>query len=284
MTVDELECPAAVESLKSQGFLLVRISEELRNQLDRTFIAGGDFFRGTLDSKSVNRLPRDAGYRPFGVEYSSSPDRPDKMESFTVGSRSYEDVKILPAGSARKLGEEMCWISEALEGIAERLMTALRRWYQQGDKTDHGKGSFHQWSILQMNYARPVEVDEQYINDLHEDGCLFTVASIPSPGLEIKTGNRSFAPLTTAHDELLIMPGEILWLLSGGDIAPCYHRVRSVPYLVDRMSLLMFADIDPRLCLAWIHSEVNQQMDIGAKVLKNSARFGLEEWPTEGPP
>lgn len=268
--------PSAIESLMDKGFNLVHIQSGLRDQLDRALTAGGNFFRGDDTSKLQLRLPNDTGYRPYGVEYSLSPERPDKMESFTVRYGTNRECAKMPSGQVRDLCTAMCELKESMDQIAVAIFAALQTRYQQeaDDCADH----IARRSILQMNYSRPSQTTDHYINEVHEDGSLFTLAAVTSPGLELRTEDGSFEPITTAHDQLLIMPGEILWLLTGGQIRPCYHRVRTIPYLADRLSLLMFADIEPRTCRAWVDSEINAGVDIGKRVLTNSTRYGLAEW------
>jgi isopenicillin N synthase-like dioxygenase len=82
-------------------------------------------------------------------------------------------------------------------------------------------------------------------------------------------------------DELLLMSGEILSLLSGGKIPPTYHRVRPIAKNTERLSLLFFGDIDPALCKPWIVNDTNANIDIGDRVLNNSTRFGLAKWDPE---
>jgi hypothetical protein len=60
-----------------------------------------------------------------------------------------------------------------------------------------------------------------------------------------------------------------------------YHRVKAIEYLSERMSLLLFADIDPRECGPWVENELNAGIDIGGRVLSNSERFGLRPWVLE---
>jgi hypothetical protein len=60
-----------------------------------------------------------------------------------------------------------------------------------------------------------------------------------------------------------------------------FHRVRPESSCAERIALLFFADINPRLCEPWVRNEINQDVDIGALVLKNPKRFGLDEWKLE---
>ncbi len=107
-----------------------------------------------------------------------------------------------------------------------------------------------------------------------------TVMTVTGPGLELKAPDDLFVPMQPKR-ELLFMSGEILNLLSGGHIPTIYHRVRSVPVLQQRMSLLFFADMSPTLCEPWISNETNAGINISERVLQNSTRYGLTEWKFE---
>ena len=179
--------------------------------------------------------------------------------------------------SSTELTQQMLQTLAFTERIAEQALRSLLHAYGK-TAAMHVDGIFKQWSILQLNFSRPCELQENRINDLHEDGCFLTVGAMPSAGLELKQAHESYAPVTTAHNQVVVMAGEILSLMSGGQIQPCFHRVRTVPYLVERMSLLMFADIPPKLCKPWVQTPANDQVDIGSRVLTNSTRFGLQEW------
>jgi isopenicillin N synthase-like dioxygenase len=141
-------------------------------------------------------------------------------------------------------------------------------------------GSFRNWSMLQLNYSRPSSTEAEFINEVHEDGCLMTVMTVTGPGLELKVSDGSFLPMQPTG-EFLFMSGEILSLLSGDCIPAIYHRVRTAPTLGERMSLLFFADINPDLCTPWISNEANANIDIGRRVLENSTRYGLTKWKSE---
>jgi isopenicillin N synthase-like dioxygenase len=72
---------------------------------------------------------------------------------------------------------------------------------------------------------------------------------------------------------MLIMPGKLAELLTGGQIKPMYHRVRAVN-ACPRLSVLFFADIDPDRCEPWV-GEGADAMACRAHVLTNAARFGM---------
>jgi isopenicillin N synthase-like dioxygenase len=277
MTIEELAAPSAMHSLTSDGFLMVSIPDGIRTAIDSTFRRGAAFFRQTVEAKMTTSLAGDLGFRAYGVEYSSSPERPDQMESFTISRRCADRLRQLPNMSGRVLSSDMAHTLEFFASVATSLIRSLAHFFGQ-DSDGLLSSAVVDWSILQLNYSRPSRAHGEYINEVHEDGCLLTVASVTGHGLEIQHNRGVFVPVTPAHDQLLIFPGEILYLLSAGLIKPCYHRVNALDYLPERMSLLLFADVDPNLCEPWVTGDVNRGVNIGERVLKNSLRFGLNEW------
>jgi len=279
MTIEELATPSAMHSLISDGILFVSIPDGTRTAIDSTFRQGAAFFRQTVEAKMTTSLSSDLGFRAYGVEYSSSPERPDQMESFTISRRGADRLRQLPNMSGRALSSDMAHTLELFASIATSLIRSLAQFFGQ-DSDGLLSSSLADWSILQLNYSRPSQAHGDYINEAHEDGCLLTIASVTGHGLEIQRTCGLFAPITPAHDQVLILPGEILYLLSAGLIKPCYHRVNALNYLPERMSLLLFADVDPNLSKPWVTGDVNQRVNIGERILKNSLRFGLKEWAT----
>jgi|GEM_PF-2928903 len=280
MTIEELAAPSAMHSLTTDGFLLVSIPDGTRKAIDSTFRRGAEFFRQTVEAKMTTSLAGDLGYRAYGVEYSSSPERPDQMESFTINRGCADRLRQLPNIGGRDLSSDMAHTLELFASVATSLTRSLAHFFGQ-DTDGLLSNSLMDWSILQLNFSRPSRAQGEYINEVHEDGSLLTVASVTGHGLEIQRNSGLFAPVTPAHDQLLIFPGEILHLLSAGLIKPCYHRVNALDYLPERMSLLLFADCDPKLCEPWVTGDANRGVNIGERVLNNSLRFGLKEWMTK---
>jgi isopenicillin N synthase-like dioxygenase len=271
----------AVERLKNDGFLLIPLTQAACKNVAATLTAAYPFFRAPQDEKNKNILPAELGYRPTGIEYSQSPDRPDPIESFTVDGRADAMSADCKTDAARELYERMLSTFDIFERIAEALTVRLAG-AMGGNLAGRAlRGALRRWSCLQLNYSRPADADTLFINEAHEDGHLLTVSCANGPGLEIQTAGGDFMPMTTAPDEVLVMPGEILWLLSGGQIRPLYHRVRRELGCGERLALLFFGDINPRLCRPWVHAGVNEGVDIGARVLTNAARFGLGGFPLE---
>jgi isopenicillin N synthase-like dioxygenase len=271
----------AVDRFIADGFLRIPITKNAYEAVASTFKTAYPFFRASSEEKNLNRLPEDGGYRPFGVEYSQSPDSPDHVESFTTSDRTRTITSKLPTESAQILHQHMLVAFGALESIAETLTIRLAEAISGRLYTEKLRGGFRRWSRLQLNYSRPADTTAAYINEAHEDGVLMTVACATGPGLEFQTTDGNFKPVTTSSGEVLAMPGEITWLLSGGLIRPLYHRVRPVAKYQERLALLFLGDIYPSLCEPWVTNEVNANIDIGARVLTSATRFGLQSFALE---
>lgn len=267
-----------LEKLRKDGFLLLKVSRRVEEVARLAFETAYPFFRSTSEEKDACRLPSDTGYRPFATEYSDSPNSPDQIESFSASVRMESTAAKLQSNNARLLYQQMLAVVHEFEPIAEMLTAKLANEISIAMCNTKFSGAFTLWSFLQMNYSLPASTNHQFINDLHEDGSLLTLTCSTAPGLEVRTLGGQFVPITTAPDEVLILPGEILWLMSGGLIQPLYHRVRPYAQFKERLSLQFFADMDPQLCKPWIATEINKSIDIGERVLKNPTRFGLAEW------
>jgi isopenicillin N synthase-like dioxygenase len=268
------------EHFQTNGFLLLEVSSELNDSIQGIFEAALTFFGRGLSEKLANRLPEEMGYRPFGIEYSQVPTVPDQIESFSVTARHSRAEVNLPSQSAKFLWTRLSDTFDMLERIAESLAVQLAAEISGQSFASMLQGAFRQWSRLQLNYSRPMEVASPFINEVHEDGNLITIACSTGPGLEVRTSSHEFTQVTTDPGKVVVMPGEIAWLLSGGKVAPLYHRVRPEPRIKERMALLLFGDIDPRACEPWIRNEINSGIDVGARVQRSVNRFGLKGFET----
>jgi isopenicillin N synthase-like dioxygenase len=271
----------AVDRLTADGFLRIRLVSEASEAILATFKVGYPFFHQSSAEKVLNVLSEDGGYRPLGIEYSRSPDAPDQIETFTASDRTRTTANALPTTSAQLLHQRMLVAFAALESIAEALTIRLAESVGGRAYKKKLRGAFGRWSRLQLNYSRPAETKAKFINEAHEDGVLMTLACATGPGFEVQTASGNFTPISTLPDEVLAMPGEITWLLSGGLIRPLYHRVVPEADQHERLALLFLGDIHPSLCEPWITNEVNANVDIGDRVLRSATRFGLQGFASE---
>ena len=266
----------ALENLTSEGFLLLNISENAQEKIRAIFDAAPLFFQEDFEQKILNRLPEDMGYRPYGIEDSRSPSYPDQVESFSVSAREHTRTWKLHSANAQILLKLMLDAFGIFESSAEAIAKELANALGSRSAAEKLNGAFHRWSRLQINYSRPKDVVPPLINELHEDGDLLTITCVTAPGLEVQIKKRRFKPIIPTPGELLVMPGEIAWLLSGGRVRPLNHRVKTCPQISERMALIFFGDIDPGCCEPWIINEINSNVDIGARVLVSVNRFGLK--------
>lgn len=280
MNLTNLLPPNPLKTLVEDGLCVLKLASVIQDSVQGTFAAGYNFFREPVEAKSAFTLEQDLGYRPFGGEYSVSPDFPDQLESFSVSPRlSVPDVRLNLA-TALRLQKQMSHTFDLIEPLVEALTMSLANEVSNGRNGSHLRGKLRRWSRLQLNYARPVDLALPFINETHEDLDLLTLTCSPQPGLEIKLRD-DFVPMTTTSEELIVFPGEIAWLLSGGRLTPVYHRVRTHPQIRERISLLFFADPEPTSCEPWITTSTNRGVDIEARVHTNVSRFGLKGFKDE---
>ena len=267
--------------VQRHGFALFQISSETSAALVKTAECARRFFRTPSTEKLLNTLPEDCGYRPQGIEYSHSSKRPDPIESFTASPRMRLSNSGSPSTGAITLYEQMLAAIALIEPIVEAFAIRLAETLSGHPHEERLRGTFHRWSCMQANYSCPANIRGPLIHDLHEDGHLLTAGWSTSPGLEIQMKDGQVVPILWKQDELVIMPGEIAWLLSVGKIQPLHHRVRRDPCVKERISLLFFGDIDPFKCDPWIKSPINENVDIGARMVTNAQRFGLSGFADE---
>src|SRR2546423_4857899 len=160
----------AVERLKNDGFLSIPLTRRACEQVAATFGAAYPFFRAPLYEKNVNRLPEELGYRPTGIEYSQSPDRPDPIESFTVDGRTDAMLGDCKTSSARELYARMMTTFDIFERIAETLAVRLANTLSGNSAGRVLRGALRRWSCLPLNYSRPADTPAAFINETHEDG------------------------------------------------------------------------------------------------------------------
>ncbi|HEX8129894.1 MAG TPA: 2OG-Fe(II) oxygenase family protein [Pyrinomonadaceae bacterium] len=266
----------ATQKLIKERVLILNPPEPIQESVRATFAVAAPFFQESLELKSRCSFPQDMGYRPIGGEYSQSSSFPDQLESFSLSARVPIPLSELPSANARVLYEQMSATFDILEPLAEALTIKFASELSHRQIDEKLYGTLRDWSRLQLNYSRPAEVSVPFVNAFHEDLNLLTINFANEPGLEVGITEDEVMEVMRMAGEAVVLPGEIAWLLSGGQIKPLYHRVRADPQIRERLALLFFADPDPRVCQPWIANEINRDVDIGARVRTNVHRFGLQ--------
>jgi len=135
--------------------------------------------------------------------------------------------------------------------------------------------TFQDASFLQINsFAEPT--DRELLQLPHEDAILLTVISTSAPGLESVLGGKIEA-VSLAPGEVLVMPGSVMTVMTGGKIEPFYHQVRN-HHQLDRRSIMYFVSPDTDGPIEpFVRNESNADVDIRALVISNPQTFGLSE-------
>jgi isopenicillin N synthase-like dioxygenase len=263
------------QRLIAERVLVLSLPENITKSVQAIFDPAFSFFRQSVSAKRKCTFTQDMGYRQLGDEYSKSPGQADQLESFSVSARVPLAPSQLKFAGAEPLYQQMLVVFDLLEAVTETLVVRLADHFTNRSNRRSLQGALRRWSRLQVNYSLPSDVRLHFINEEHEDLDLLTLTMAPTPGLEVEWTKERFSPTTTKPGQVLILPGEIAYLLSGGHLQPVYHRVRAYRQIPERVSLLFFADLEPHHCKSWVANDINAGVDIGKRVMTNVRRFGL---------
>ena len=258
----------AARDILDSGYAVVKLSDLDTDNLRTAISTAVDFFRRPLEEKMAHgSADHNYGYRPFGIEYSRVPERPDMNECFTLWSSRLD---LIPeAGEIDDLCESFLAWRGSLAPLVKAILDEVAKNFGVDSAPEFEKASY-----LQINYCLPAPAERDLLQDKHEDGHMVTVLHATAPGLEIYA-NDEVKPMLPARDEVVIMPGSVLTALSGGKIEPLYHQVRN-HLLDDRQSIMYFVnpEIDEPL-FAWIDTPDGERVDIREHVQNAPSMFGL---------
>ncbi|MCW2496251.1 MAG: Isopenicillin synthase [Jatrophihabitans sp.] len=258
----------AASDILANGFAVVKLSDLDASRLQNAIATANRFFARPLEEKMAHgSTDHNYGYRPFGIEYSVTPDRPDMNECFTLWSSRLD---LIP--QAEKISD----VNDAFLAWRDSLAPLVGAILDQVANTFDGAVApdFEKASYLQMNYCLPTPPERDLLQDRHEDGHMVTVLHANGAGLEIFATDEPM-PMLPAADEIVIMPGSVLTALSGGAIPPLYHQVRNHG-LDDRQSLMYFVNPEVENPLfSWTEAADGSRVDIRAHVQFAPTMFGL---------
>ena len=258
----------AAGDILDQGYAVVKLSEVDATNLQNAIATANQFFRRPLEDKIAHgSTDHNYGYRPFGIEYSVTPERPDMNECFTLWSSRLD---LIPnAADIEDVTESFLAWRDSLAPLVQAILDEVAKAFHTGTAPEFEKASY-----LQMNYCLPTPAERDLLQDKHEDGHMVTVLHATAPGLEIYVGDE-VKPMLPDADEIVMMPGSVLTALSGGKIPPLYHQVRNHG-LDDRQSLMYFVnpEVDAPL-FSWIDAPGGESTDIREHVQNAPTMFGL---------
>jgi isopenicillin N synthase-like dioxygenase len=258
----------AASDIIDTGYAVVKLSDLDAGRLRNALATANRFFERPLEEKIAHgSKDHNYGYRPFGIEYSISPDRPDMNECFTLWSSRLD---LIPnASDVQDVTDAFLAWRDSLVPIVQAVLDEVATAFSAGSAPQFEKASY-----LQMNYCLPTPPERDLLQDKHEDGHMVTVLHATAPGLEIYA-NDEVQPMLPGSDEVVVMPGSVLTALSGGKIPPLYHQVRNHG-LDDRQSLMYFVNPEVEAPLySWIASADGTRADIRDHVQNAPTMFGL---------
>jgi isopenicillin N synthase-like dioxygenase len=270
--VDNPAARLLLEELLSRGHAKLQIGRETRRQIDHTFSTAREYFAKPFREKSSFALSQFVeGYREIGLEYSQVKERPDLTESFSLWNRNRPHTDA--AGWTQS-----CPIHAELRNTIDNLSSYVAELFQtMADKWAPGTSSprFQGASYIQVNYYEPAQHSRDMLQDGHEDGHLITLVTANSPGLEIQIDDK-YVPVEIGADEMLIMPGSLLTLMTGGAIPPLFHQVKNSRRKEARYSMMFFVNPEGNQVLEpWIRNESNAGRDVIAEANALPLKFGL---------
>jgi isopenicillin N synthase-like dioxygenase len=264
---------AMIPQLEQRGFLWIPVDGTLHEATKDAFASADAFFARSAEEKHRYANPSWVeGYRELGPEYAQVPERPDLTESFSVWHRNRTRPELDSWSEGCPLHGAMRSASSMLSGLAGDLFAAMADYWAPGGAPEL---RFRAATWAQLNHYEPARHRRELLQDPHEDGHLITFVLTNAPGLEIQIDGE-FVPANLGENELLVMPGSLLSLMTGYRVKPGYHQVRNTRRTDPRSSLLYFVNPEIDQTLApWIANESNRGIDIIERANAGPAQFGL---------
>ncbi len=255
-----------IDELKENGFISCQLTAVDVARREVVEAAGRAFFSLSPESKAASIRPHhDAGYRPVGIEYSQTAVSPDLNESFSY----WKGLGTFVTPENAQLQGALVEYQNTVERLAANAISRLRDYFRYVPRLKFERASYLQINMYNANYG-----DRAFFQDVHEDGHLFTLLRANKPGLEFRV-NEEYVPAVCASDELLLIPGSVLTLMTGGLIPPLYHRVRAQTGR-ERLSVMYFVnpEIDNEI-LPFVENDLNRRVSIRDHAASAPERFGL---------
>lgn len=264
-----------------EGYAKISIDQPLLDGIKAVFSSASTFFQQPLLQKMkvsgaelAKHDPRLIleGYKQLGEEYAQSPDRPDLNDSFGVWHCNNNNSELLRLMDGCELHHFMSEVLDPCRFMANEILEAIKK------RVNKKAGSIEagEVSYLQLNSYRPQQEGRMFLQDEHEDGQLVTIVKPTKPGLQIQDKNGDYVPITLKEEELLVMPGSLLELATGGLVKPLYHRVINDKTTDLRQTFIYF--VNPTIKVEtdpWVVNDTNKDSSIRALTIHNSERFGL---------
>ncbi len=263
--------------MEANGYALIKLTTEQRQALTALIDSGLNFFVQDSEIKTEHQSTHPyMGFKPIGWSYSVSPERPDLAESFC-----FKDNCQIPDISSRNqqaanLYRDLEYCFNFMDEIARGIYNALSLEYS-GESRELSRPDVIANSHIQINYTTNAMLHRDNIQDMHEDGVLFTLTKATAAGLRIQKGSTTYSP-EVPTDNILCMPGDILEYMSGGSIRALHHSVDIYETSNKRISVMFFFSAiasSGKNLQPWRATTINSQINISERSRLNPIRFGL---------
>jgi len=265
-----MKYPDAADALLSTGYARLQLAGPDYENLVRVRAEAARFFaRNDTEKRAYGSEDFNFGFRPYGRQYSVTPDRPDMNESFTYWADNPE--KIPRRGEIASFVSALRAYRATVAEAAAAILAQLAAHFSYPSVLSFGQASY-----LEINWYLQAG-SKTLLQDRHEDGHLFTLVTSDGPGLEIEIDSKMRA--ISFRDDLLVMPGSLFSAMTGGAVPPLYHQVRN-HHRRHRISVLYL--VNPQLddpVEPYVVTDYNREIDITARARTNGAMFGLPEAP-----
>lgn len=262
-----------LEQIRTQGYARVELTPGEHRQLMDLFEKSKHFFEAGPERNSRHSNGKlTNGYRPPKSAFNNG----DPVnEADTNDSFLYWNPRLRAEIPENEQIPEFLHALEAYRSgpactIMNALMDAL------ADHYDKRKYPFEAASVLQVNsFGMPA--DRTLLQTRHEDGVLATVIWASAPGLEVFVDDKEHA-IAFEPDEVVVMPGGVIDIMTGGEIKRLYHQARNHgDESLDRKSIMYFScpDIHRGPIEPYVANESNDGVDIRDVIKKSTDMFGL---------
>ncbi|WP_152554471.1 2OG-Fe(II) oxygenase family protein [Burkholderia sp. A1] len=228
-----IDYSTCARELIDNGYSIIKLPVLLQAQFWETLDLYGEV--GTAEKSAFSFPAETDGFLPFGMEYAKSTNQIDLCERYCYWHRNrhhHEAHVFSRAAFYRTIGAYEAGISRVARGILDTICGQ----FEVPSDIEIRDSSYLQFCAYQKQYRTS---DREYLQDRHEDGHLITFIKGNRDGLVIfPQGRRRVVQL--ADDEIIVITGSLLTLLSDGRIPYMDHAVLNPSVPVARSSLVYF--------------------------------------------
>ena len=255
--------PSHVDEFIEHGYTKIKASDDLLFMLRRQLQLGRALHASTIEQKRrifIGNGVGAKGYWPSGDEYSEFYNI--KQTNHICHERRYRsfDFSLEPDGAGRNVTEEILqapniwpdWIPD-FQDVSQRVLKSLNAIASKTlvDSLSKlgiaaGMDDFSR-SVGTMRLMKYPKTDgSEILLPAHSDYEFITVSYCDVPGLEVVSKTGEIIPIEEEPDDLVLMAGDFLEILSGSVIPAPVHQVRPAR---ERYSIVSFLCSNYGLCI-----------------------------------